>query len=465
MKSFILYGLTSAISKSISLILIPLYVRFFSTSDYGIIDLIQTIIMISMTLSLMKLETSMQRYYYTLKNDLRKKMISTVFISVFCLSLIVSIVVFISSPLLSRIVGGTERYTNVIQLASTIVPFFTVSILNFIILRYKELLGIFLITTVLQTLTTAGVTLYLLFMTKIGVASVFWGQLVGYALVAVVQLIILRKDLYIYWNMKILKRMLAFSLPLLPATACSSSLSYFNRVIMLAYLTTASIGIFSVALKFAAILDLFNYAFIMTWTPFVYRTLKSKNPKEVYRRNFDTIVPVIAWVILCFALFSNEIIMLFTVPSYYKASILLPGLFMYNGIYLLITLVDLGPSITKNMIYTTYAYIIATLANIIALYLGVKLLHELGVVFAMILTQLVLLFFAYKFSQQLYPIHYDLKKHSFILLGTFSIILVLMLSNLPLLIRIMIWLSVTSFVLFSNKYKTIEFIKQRIGNT
>ena len=64
LKSFFSFGVATSIEKILAFILLPIYTRLFTTTEYGMIDLCQVLMGIVSVFALLQLETSLQRYYY-----------------------------------------------------------------------------------------------------------------------------------------------------------------------------------------------------------------------------------------------------------------------------------------------------------------------------------------------------------------------------------------------------------------
>ena len=446
-KSFLIYGLTSGISRFVSLLLIPLYVRIFSTSENGVIDMIQTIIQASMIFGLLQLESSLQRYYYELDNRNRKIMISTIIIFVFVLSLLISISLCLSADNISTYFFKTDLYSVEICIAAMIIPLINISILNFIILRYKKRSIVFSVITFIQVLLTSSLIILFSLNFKWGIKSVFIGQLFGYFFVIVAQFVYIKNDVGFIFNKEALKKYLKFSLPELPARIGSESVSRMNRFILITYLSTSALGIYAVAVKFASSIELINSAFIMSWKPYMYESLKTDNYKTKFLQIYKTTLYFSFFIIIFLSLYSPEIISLFTTREYYEAKFLLPGLFLFNGLYIIKSVVDIGPSVSKKMIYVTYIYFTVAIINIVFLFLGVKAFGLKGVVYALILTNFILIIFSWYITERIHPIGFEIKKFIIKFLLLSFIILILMNVELHLVIRVFINLFLMVFFL------------------
>ena len=199
-RSFLFYGVSSGLSRFISLILIPIYVRYFSTSEYGTIDIIQTIINIVVIFGILQLETSIQRYYFETSGAYRKFMISTVSITIFIISIFLSVLISAFSKTISIMLFDSQKYTVEIIIASLIIPFLNITVIFFIILRYMKKAVLFSVLILLQIIISATLTIFLILIFDLGIKSVFIGQLGGYFFVAVIQLFVLRNTLLFFWD-------------------------------------------------------------------------------------------------------------------------------------------------------------------------------------------------------------------------------------------------------------------------
>ena len=95
LKSFFSFGVATSIEKILAFILLPIYTRLFTTTEYGMIDLCQVLMGIVSVFALLQLETSLQRYYYKWEGDDKKIFLFSILITVISLSFFFSIVVIL----------------------------------------------------------------------------------------------------------------------------------------------------------------------------------------------------------------------------------------------------------------------------------------------------------------------------------------------------------------------------------
>lgn len=457
LKSFFAYGLTSGLSKFVSLLLLPIYTRYFSPSDYGIIDIIQSIIYIIMIFGSIQLETSLQRYYYEVEHEQRKREGSVIFIFVSCVSFILALLIAVFSSAISNIIFSTEIYSFEIMVAAIIIPLTNMSIISFIIIRYMKRPILFGIITISQVLFTALFTILFVVYFKLGILGVFYAQVIGFVIVNIIQLFYLRSFYILCWDNKILKKMLKFALPQFPARLVSTSNAYINRFFMIAFLSATSIGVYSVALKFASVMQLFLSAFIMAWWPFMYEEIKKKNHKIRFQKIFKYVCVLLVLLIFMISLFAKEVVQLFTTPEYYNASSLVGGLSLYYALFFIKEMVDLGPRIENKTIYITYTYLISAVVNICLLYVCVYLFDLVGVVISLVLTNIIIVGFSWFFSSRLYPVAYS-KRFFFI---SFLIMILLVCINSVIVIEFEYKIIIVLFIFSSLCFLFFKFKQKK----
>ena len=234
LTSFLAYGLTSALSKFVAVLLLPVYTRYFSNAEYGIVDLIQTIVSVTLVFGILQLETSLQRYYYEVSDEYRKRMASTVLFFVTGASLILMVPLQIFSGTISTLLFDSPDYAWELSISAFIIPLVNVSTISFVVIRYMKKSLLFGGVTLLQITVTAGFTLLFIYFDA-GIASVFYGQIIGLVALICAQFVILRRFYCIAFDVKCMKEMMKFALPQFPARMGSVAGSYMNRFVMLAH--------------------------------------------------------------------------------------------------------------------------------------------------------------------------------------------------------------------------------------
>jgi O-antigen/teichoic acid export membrane protein len=437
-KSFFIYGISIGISKFAGVVLLPVYTRYYSETEYGIIDIIQTVVNIVTIFGILQLETSLQRYYYEVDEKNRKKIASTILIFTTSISLGLMLVLQFFASRISEICFQSVQYSRDLIIAAFMIPLINISTISYVIIRYMKKTTLFSVITLLQIAVSAVSTIFFILYCNLGITSVFYGQLLGYIILICIQFMYLR-DLYIWsFNYKNLKQLLAFALPQFPARIGSTVNAYFNRFLILGVLSVSSIGLYSVALKCASIISIVQTAFVLVWNPFLYETIGNPNQRVILKKYFKYVLCGVGIFIAVISLFSKEFIILITSPDFYDAHYYVGGLSLYIGLFIIKEYVDIGPRVTKKTAFISYTYIISAIINCLLLYFFTRHCGLYGVVWAMIFTNILLVVMSWGISEKLYYIGFSKIAFLFSLVFEIGIVITSMYFEIPLIYRILI---------------------------
>jgi O-antigen/teichoic acid export membrane protein len=215
--------------------------------------------------------------------------------------------------------------------------------------------------------------------------------------------------------------MLAFGLPLVPATLASWALALVDRIILARLGSLAQVGEYAIANRLAGLLTIGMTAFLFALTPFLFATY-SEDPaqeKAARGRTLTYLTFVLALTGLVLTLFSREILTVIA-PRFenaYKAvGPLMLGMLAYGLVALLSTGIALARSTGRGALLTV-------LAAGINIGLNFALIPPFGIVGAAVATAVGYGFLAiayYLLSQHVYPTPYEPKK-ALLIVGAASV--------------------------------------------
>jgi len=467
-KSVIIYGFLSVVGRLVGLFLVPIYTRVFTPEQYGIIDLVETVIAIVAIFGSLHLESAVQRFYYEAENrgELKKYLSSTLW-SILVLSSVCVLVIIISSKWLSMLLFNDPQYSMILIIASIKIPLYNLFIFTSVLIRYMKKPGIFSVFIILQIITTIGISIWLVVYRHSGIIGVFYGQLSGFIIALLLLLIYLRKYFAFIWDRNILKVMFSFSLPQVPARIGVIGNTYANRFLILGYLSLADIGLYTIAIKISSVFLLIQSAFSMGWYPFMYENLENEDHKKLFIKVSKYVTTLVLILVSIFALYSKEILMLITTKEYYAAAPLIGLLAFSFSLTIINNSINLGTLISKKTIYGTYAYLISAIFNVVLLFILIPRIGLIGVPISLLCANTVLLVISWFISEKLYYIGFDKTTVIIMYLITLIIVVGSIALDLSLVIKLLITLACMIYVMIylANPVKQLytEFlIKERV---
>ena len=265
------YLLGSLLTKASSFLLLPVYTRYLSPSDYGVLSSLMSIANLFPIFVSLYLDAALGRYYFLEKKISQQKvkeLYSTIFwfISlwgsmVICMGIIISPYTF--QPLLNI------PFFPYIPLMLVPVLFSQLGLLGSILLRSNLRARELSIVNFIGFLGSTSIIVYLLVVRRYGIKA----NLCGMAFVSIFNFgyffaISIRHSLLGFcfkWN--VLKRSLIYSLPLMPNIAAGWISGLSDRLILAFYGKIDQVGLYSVSAQIALILYMLNDAMTQVQGP------------------------------------------------------------------------------------------------------------------------------------------------------------------------------------------------------
>ena len=121
----IYYTVGNILPQAIGFILLPIYTKYLTPEDFGIVSSMQVLNVILTLLFTLAIDRSVYRLYFDYSNDKDKRdFIGTITISIFFISTTVLFIIFISNNLISQIYSSIDFYPFYVYVVLT--AFFSV---------------------------------------------------------------------------------------------------------------------------------------------------------------------------------------------------------------------------------------------------------------------------------------------------------------------------------------------------
>lgn len=293
-KNTIIVTMGKICTQLISFFLLPLYTALLTTDEYGVVDLLNTIISLLVPIIVLQLDQGVFRYLIDCrgKDDEQNKLITSTAYFVLAQICIYCLLFFVFSPFLHNEYKYFLLYNLIASLLVTVLmqisrgmgDNFTYSIGSFIAGSLAIILNVLFIVQfnmgangmlLASLISNAVCALY--FFSKLGIFKR------------------INKKLY---DFDILKDMLHYSIPLVPNTVSWWIVSASNRVIISFFLNLSANGIFSAANKFSGIITTIYGIFNLTWTESASLNIHSTDRDKFFSKIFDSVLRIFGSICL-----------------------------------------------------------------------------------------------------------------------------------------------------------------------
>ena len=457
--NFITYGLAVSLERLMSFLLLPLYADAFSVAEFGVIDLIQTFCGIASIFAFLQLETALQRFYYEFDGVEKGRFVFSIFVMIMAAALIISSVIILIAPKVSLLLCSSVDYASSFRIAAILIIFSVLSTLTLILLRFEKRNRSFMFVVLLKSVLLVGTVYWFVKVNRYGVDGFFISQLMAISISAFISLYMMRKTFVPQLSKAMMKLSLKYALPQFPARIGSSTNAHANRFFIVGYLNTYSVGLFSMALKISSIFQLIHQTFMMAWNQYMFQIITRPDCKRYFIAINRIIAPTVCFFSLCLSLFSEELIVNFASPKFADSAKYVGGIVVSFAIITIKETVDIGPKYKNKTYYLSISFLSSLVVNLLSLYFLVGNLGVAGVVYSMLLTNIVLLVLSWRFSYKLFPIKFSYTWLGASLLPVLSLVIAMMYVTVPLSIRLVLMAGMTIYYLFLIYMSVIKYRK------
>jgi O-antigen/teichoic acid export membrane protein len=403
-----IYGMGDVATSLVSLLLLPVYTRFLTPSDYGIIAMLLTIEAVAKVVFRWGVDTAFMRLYYDCKDQqARQRLASTIFLFLLAVNGSLLFAAVALSGWLSRSIFGTAEHGRLVTMviANTFVVGFY--FIPFQVLRIKEQSREFIALVFARSAGTLVLRLVLVIGARLGVFGVVAADLIVTAVFTVILSRWFAPLLRPVFSRDVIREALGFGLPRIPHSIAHQVMGLADRYFLNAYGTLRDVGLYSIGASFGLALKLFLSAFEYAWTPFFLGVMREPDAKRTYSIVSTYVVAALVMLVAGLCAVAPDLVRLTTTSQFHGAARVTPWIalgVMFQGLYLV---GSIGLVITKKTTRYPISTGIAALASVVANAVLIPRFGLLGAAWANTIAYGTLAVVTVAFSWQVYPIRYE----------------------------------------------------------
>jgi O-antigen/teichoic acid export membrane protein len=458
LKDISIYAIGDILTKGIGFVAIIFYANFITQNDMGVYGYIMIIVSFFTTFLILGVDNAYARYFFEYKDQYKRKILTTtLFIFLFLWMIVALILPFIFYKELSYFLLDTYNYALAFLLALISLPLKLLASMSNQALRNQFKTKQFVVYNFITTMVSVLSSITLLNFTNLGVASIFLGLIIADFVVLPFRFLAI-KDLFIKKaDFTILKNILAYGVPFVPASVAYWVFSSADRVMLKSMSSLENVGIYTVAVSLGAVMNLVASVVGQAWSPHAVKTYEEDQEKAkiLYIKFLKVLIAMALFLIFCASMLGKEIIS-FIFPSSYS-NVFYPMIFLLIGSGLQITtqVTATGISLAKKTIYLVYITLFISVVNILLNYILIPIYTVNGASFATMISYLLLTFIYTIVSQKFFYLNYD---YMYIVKALLLLGVIFFASFMNIYVRISLFIIVLSF-LYTKKEKIIEGIK------
>lgn len=413
LKGSATYGLGRMLQNGIGFLLIPVYTQYLTPDDYGIVGVTTAIASVFAVLLGMGLHGAIIRQYYDYRDDASelRTFIGTVYLFFLAVGLaVVGALTLWGEPVFGALLERVP-FRPYIELTLW-TALFTASAVHLLsIYRAREQPLAYITVTVLQSLLTLGGVIYFVVVLERGALGKVQGGLWGGAVIFLITLVLMSREVSLVFSRKKLSHALAFGVPLIPHLIFGWMLGVADRIYLERMVSLQEVGLYSLGYQIGMIISLLVGAINSAWVPIFYDTAKSDpDAPSVISRICTLYTAGVALSALVLILIAPDLLMLIADDAYYSASSVVPlvaAAYVFQGLYFM----SVSPLFYMKRTRLLPAMTgLAAIVNVGANLLLVPRMGMMGAGWATLLAYATLFFGTNALAQRTYRIPYEYMK-------------------------------------------------------
>ncbi len=399
------YTAANIFSKLIAVALLPLYTRYLTADDYGLAEVMFAAVVAASIVVRLGLIEALLRFYYREGED-PARVLAGSFAALFWLATGIALVALpFAGPISEALLDQPAPELARISIAGLWV--LTLHEFLLTIFRLEERARAFFVTTMANVVAAIALTVVLVVGLDEGARGLLLGSYLSGAAVVLILIGMHWRRLSLRVDRELIRRMLRFGLPTMPAELSLYGLNFVDRVIILRSLGAAEAGLYSLAVKFSQGVTILARGFQLAWPPLAYSIRDDDAARRTYAAVVTYFVAGSAFVVAGLWLLARWIARALTTPeffaSYEAVGLISTGVALY-ALYLVLVVILGRTGRTEFNFPATGA---ALAANVVLNLLLVPPLGIVGAGLALVASYLVVLTLMYGFTQRLFPVPYE----------------------------------------------------------
>jgi O-antigen/teichoic acid export membrane protein len=320
-KHSAIYGLGGLVSRILAVLLLPLYTRYLSPSDYGKVETLVALSTVAGIALRLGITSALFRFYFDSPEPERRRLVlRTSFWFTMTMATAGLVVGVALAPSISDLLFGSSDDWELVA-ASFVNLWVNMNYEQLTSLfRLEERSKAFVSASLANIVLTVAATLVLVVPLDQGPLGVIVGNFVGTLLVYLVLAGYRREQLGLQFDRGLLREMNRFGVPLMPTALFLWVTNFSDRFFLVKLADTTEVGLYSVGVRIASAMVLMLTAFRLAWPAFAYSIEDDREARRTYAFVLTYLVLVTTWVATGLTLLSPWIVDWLAAPAFASAS-------------------------------------------------------------------------------------------------------------------------------------------------
>lgn len=362
-KHSLIYGLGGGLNKLLAFLLLPIFTRYLTPADYGLFSLLLVTGGVAGIITQLGLGSALFREVIYFDTDERTATSTALYFLIGESLLIFGGLALFAGPL-SQLIFGSTLQTETLRLVFYTGILRVAEIVFMARLRIKERAALYSAVSVARFLVGAGLSILYIVVLKQGVEGLIIAGLIQAGLFAGVYLVILLPGLRPVVSGPVLRSMLLFGAPMVPAGLADLIMTSSDRYFLQQYASTAEVGLYSLGYTIGMVMNLAVWSVQLAWPALMFSIAKQETAPQQFARILTYYVLVLGFLGLGLSLLARELLVIMTTPEFHGAAAVVPLVAVSYIFYGVRYMTNTALPTRDKMKYVPLIIILAALVNL-----------------------------------------------------------------------------------------------------
>jgi O-antigen/teichoic acid export membrane protein len=309
----------------VSLLLLPLYTRYLSPADYGVMELLDlTVNVVGMLIGTRVGQALFYFYFAANEEKDRERWVGTAFLGAVILGVASAFLFVPAAGRISLLVFGTAQYAPYFRLLFVSFAFSLPVEIGYSCMRMFGRSSAYARTQLFALFGAAVLNVVFLVVLHLGLKSMLLSALITSALLASYMAWYTLRPIGINFDFRLLGRLLKYSLPLSLGGLALFFVHYGDRGFLRVYVSLDELGVYSLAYKLGMLITFLYAPFALHWNARVAAIVQEPGSESTYIRSLTYLTATLTFAVVALTLFVEPVLKLLVSPAFYGAAPYVP---------------------------------------------------------------------------------------------------------------------------------------------
>ena len=324
LKNTIIYGLGKSSIQIVGFILLPLYTRFLTPSDYGILALINFFTGFLLTVFVLGTSTSVFKFYVEADEIKKSEACYSSLLLVTVWSFIIIMIVYPYKDFLSILLFEKEAYSSHLMIGVCTTALVAIASIPMFIIRAEDRAGLFITNNFLRMIIRVVLGITFVAILNRGAIGALEAAFITSMIFATYLILDRARKTHFAFSFRVLKDLLKYGFPLVIHGIGWIIITASDKYILKEFSNLGQVGIYSVGYTMGYGVMIVVSAFSNAWPQMMFSYKNDEGAGKFFGKTLTYYIAIMSLIWMGIALFSEEIVMLMTQEMFWDAYKVIP---------------------------------------------------------------------------------------------------------------------------------------------